>query len=113
VLQNNILYYCKGKNEEVAGNIEIENSVIKSAFNKTGRKFSFEIETKDRTYFLVADNQSDMEGWISVLNRIQRLGKSTDTRKFTTETIVFSIQGMMCDHCEVYKINYFEIRGDR
>lgn len=100
------MYYFKAReNDQVAsGLIDLENFSIQNAFKKTGKKFSFEIDTKDRVYFLYADNQSEMEEWMNILSNTSKNYKiqQSDRSSFVEGgALVLSIKGMMCERCEV------------
>lgn len=37
---------------------------MKSASDKTGKKYSFEVATPDQTFFMYADSEEEKDNWI-------------------------------------------------
>jgi len=68
---------------------------------KTGKKHSFEIETKERSYLLYAETQYEMEKWMNTLSKVSRFTKVYREPSTSLEDkVILSIKCMMCERCE-------------
>lgn len=71
VLKNNVIYYSKKQNSGELGIIRLQNTndsqVVVSTRKK--KKFCFEVQTPNRTYFLVPDNETEMKSWIEAIKQ--------------------------------------------
>ena len=63
-----ILEYYKSENGDIKGVVNLEDCVsIHSALFHKKYKHVFDIQTRDRTYFLVASSQEEMVLWVKSL----------------------------------------------
>lgn len=61
-------YYKSEDGELLKGVINLEDCrMVHSDLSHKKYKFVFDIETKERTYYLVAQSQEEMKGWVDVL----------------------------------------------
>lgn len=67
-----VLEYYKNEDGEVLkGVINLEDCrMVHSDLSHKKYKFVFDIETRERTYYLVAQTQEEMKGWVDVLCQI-------------------------------------------
>lgn len=102
MLTDTYLYYFKTKeDDQAAGMIPVLGCLVRDASEKTGKKFSFEIRSKDRGYLIYADSQQEMEQWLSKIVSVSRPKSDHSNEHWRDgETIMLSVKGMMCDHCE-------------
>jgi len=81
-----LVYYKHAKDKEPLGRIEIDfdagDNVVQPS---TEKKFSFAVETRNRKYIMQAQNQDDLNGWLSAIRHnmkyAQKYRKSTDIRR--------------------------------
>jgi len=66
-----VLEYYKSEDGDLKGVINLEDcqSVNSDLFHKK-YKYVFDIETKDRTYFLVASSQEEMREWVDAVCKV-------------------------------------------
>eukprot|EP01104_Vermistella_antarctica_P004365 TRINITY_DN1482_c0_g6_i1.p1 TRINITY_DN1482_c0_g6~~TRINITY_DN1482_c0_g6_i1.p1 ORF type:complete len:488 (+),score=142.70 TRINITY_DN1482_c0_g6_i1:88-1464(+) len=79
VLKNGALYYSKTQNSGALGIISLDTAgPIQRCDTRKNKKHCFEVETPNRTYYIVAESDPDMESWIEELcaarDRIQGKG---------------------------------------
>ena len=64
-------YYKSADGEILKGVINLEDcKTVHSDLSHKKYKHVFDVETKDRTYYLVAHTQEEMKEWVEVLCRI-------------------------------------------
>lgn len=70
VLRSGVLSYFQGEDDEKpAGFMHIADATVVKTAN-TGRDHSFTIQTAKRTYFIAAQNQSQLDAWLGKLGEI-------------------------------------------
>lgn len=70
VLKGKKLVYFKSRNDtEATGIIELEQDSFVKAEQDKKRKFMFSVGTSRRVFFIVADNEKDMNSWIESIKR--------------------------------------------
>lgn len=66
-----VLEYYKSADGELKGVINLEDcKMVHSDLSHKKYKHVFDVETKDRTYYLVAHTQDEMKEWVEVLCRV-------------------------------------------
>ena len=64
------LYFSRGPHDEPHGVIDLSSCLtVKSADDKTGKAYSFEIATPDQVFFLVAPTEADKNNFIGHVGR--------------------------------------------
>lgn len=64
-------YYKSNDGELLKGVINLEDCrMVHSDLSHKKYKFVFDIETRERTYYLVAQTKVEMKGWVDVLCHI-------------------------------------------
>ncbi|CAE7941573.1 PH1, partial [Symbiodinium sp. KB8] len=64
-LIGNQLHFSKTPEEAPHGVIDLSSCLtVKSASDKTGKKYSFEVATPDQTFFMYADSEEEKDNWI-------------------------------------------------
>ena len=70
VLKGNKLYFSKKQGDEPHGTIDLEKCVtVKSAEEKTSKRFSFEVATPESVYFMYASTEKEKDEWIGAIGR--------------------------------------------
>ncbi|TMW55367.1 hypothetical protein Poli38472_013258 [Pythium oligandrum] len=70
VLKGNKLYFCRAQGEAAHGLIDLADCLtVKSAEDKTNKRFCFEIATPDSTYYMYADTEQLKDEWIGAIGR--------------------------------------------
>jgi len=77
VLKNNVIYYSKQMNSGELGIIRLQNVKPEQVQNctKKKKKNCFEVETPNRTYYLVAESESEMKSWMEIIKQTLPNGK--------------------------------------
>ena len=66
-----VLEYYKSEDGELKGVINLEDcKTVHSDLSHKKYKHVFDVETKDRTYYLVASSQEEMKSWVDVLCKV-------------------------------------------
>mmetsp|Transcript_14625 Transcript_14625/g.17800 ORF Transcript_14625/g.17800 Transcript_14625/m.17800 type:complete len:311 (+) Transcript_14625:153-1085(+) len=64
------LFFCKNEYSAPHGMIDLATcTTVKSADIKSGKRFSFEISTGERTYLMFADNEKEKDDWIGAVGK--------------------------------------------
>ena len=69
-LEKDALLYYRGNcatSSSLCGKIELEGAVVQE-HTSTPRKFTFEIQTSARLYFLTAESEEETKEWIQAIN---------------------------------------------
>eukprot|EP01118_Nematostelium_gracile_P019396 TRINITY_DN897_c0_g3_i1.p1 TRINITY_DN897_c0_g3~~TRINITY_DN897_c0_g3_i1.p1 ORF type:complete len:441 (-),score=138.81 TRINITY_DN897_c0_g3_i1:612-1934(-) len=71
VLKNNVIYYSKKQNSGELGIIRLHGVTTEQVqiCTKKKKKNCFEVATPNRTYFLVAENENDMNKWMEAVKQ--------------------------------------------
>jgi len=72
VLKNNVIYYSKKQNSGELGIIRLAGvsaSQVVLSTRRKNKKFCFEVQTPARTYFLVPENENDMNSWMECIKQ--------------------------------------------
>lgn len=70
VLKGNKLYFCRAAREPAHGLIDLADCLtVKSAEEKTNKRFCFEVATPDSTYYMYADTEQHKDEWIGAIGR--------------------------------------------
>mmetsp|Transcript_8439 Transcript_8439/g.16923 ORF Transcript_8439/g.16923 Transcript_8439/m.16923 type:complete len:123 (+) Transcript_8439:28-396(+) len=70
VLKGNKLYFARSGGDEPHGRIDLEDCLtVKSAEEKTGKRYCFEVATPESTYYMYADNDKEKDDWIGAIGR--------------------------------------------
>ena len=64
------LYFSADQNAAPHGQIDLRHCItVKSADEKTGKKFSFEVATTEQTFYMCADTDKAKDEWVGQLGR--------------------------------------------
>ncbi|OQS02579.1 ubiquitin family protein [Thraustotheca clavata] len=70
VLKGNKLYFCRTKGEAPHGMIDLSECLtVKSAEEKTNKRFCFEVATPESTYYMHAESERQKDEWIGAIGR--------------------------------------------
>eukprot|EP01098_Paradermamoeba_levis_P010729 TRINITY_DN4519_c0_g2_i2.p1 TRINITY_DN4519_c0_g2~~TRINITY_DN4519_c0_g2_i2.p1 ORF type:complete len:466 (-),score=133.53 TRINITY_DN4519_c0_g2_i2:350-1747(-) len=69
VLKNGCLYYSKTQDGPSIGVVNLSNCAKVLPVSYKGKKFCFEIETPERTWYLFAESDKDRDAWVEALNQ--------------------------------------------
>ncbi|CAH0485799.1 hypothetical protein KXD40_008818 [Peronospora effusa] len=70
VLKGNKLYFCRTQGEPAHGLIDLADCLtVKSAEEKTNKRFCFEVATPDSTFYMYAENEKHKDEWIGAIGR--------------------------------------------
>ncbi|RHY32027.1 hypothetical protein DYB32_002952 [Aphanomyces invadans] len=70
VLKGNKLYFCRVKGESPHGVIDLSECLtVKSAEEKTNKRYCFEVATPESTYYMHAESEKQKEEWIGAIGR--------------------------------------------
>lgn len=70
ILKGNKLYFSKSKNDAPHGFIDLADCLtVKSAEDKTNKRYCFEVATPDTTYYMYAQNEEQKDEWIGAIGR--------------------------------------------
>lgn len=102
ILQNYKLGYFKTKeDDQAAGMIPLAGCIIRDISEKTGKKFCFEIRTKERSWAMYADSQAEYDNWTKKIAQAAKpVPGPLQSETPDSESIILSVKGMMCEHCE-------------
>jgi len=68
VLKNGSLFYSKDKNEPALGVINLTNCGRVHGVSYKGKRNCFEVETPERTWYLIAENENERDSWVDAMN---------------------------------------------
>ncbi len=107
---NSFEHWFTIKAEKSSGEIHLLNCKVEDASARIGRKFCFEVISKDRVLPLVADNQQDMDSWMSAINKASKFGLFAPPKPMASNPLAPSqpkqqqtklrISCLMCEKCE-------------
>ncbi|CAK4078224.1 unnamed protein product [Aphanomyces euteiches] len=70
VLKGNKLYFSRVKGESPHGVIDLaECLTVKSAEEKTNKRYCFEVATPESTYYMHAESEKQKDEWIGAIGR--------------------------------------------
>ncbi|OQR98999.1 hypothetical protein ACHHYP_07492 [Achlya hypogyna] len=70
VLKGNKLYFCRAQGEAPHGVIDLSECLtVKSAEEKTNKRFCFEVATPESTYYMHAESEKQKDEWIGAIGR--------------------------------------------
>ena len=70
LLKGNKLYFSKAAGERPHGMIDLSECLtVKSAEEKTNKRFCFEVATPESTYYMHADSEKEKDEWIGAIGR--------------------------------------------
>jgi len=78
VLKANTLFYCKKQNGTELGIIDLANVTLVRVSTRKNKKFCFEVWTPERTYFMCAPDEKEMNSWVEAITDAK---KRLDARK--------------------------------
>lgn len=97
--------------EKSSGELSLLNCKVEDASTRSGRKFCFEVISKERILPLIADNQQDMDSWMTAIIKAAKFGlfappKSVPSNPLAPQSTKqqqtkFRISCLMCERCEI------------
>lgn len=64
------LTFSKTEHSESHGSIDLRDCLtVKSAEDKTNKKFAFEIATREQVFYMYADSEKEKDEWIGAIGR--------------------------------------------
>ena len=70
MLKGNKLYFTKGPDMDPHGVIDLSECLtVKSAEEKTNKKYCFEVATPEATYYMYAETEKEKDEWIGAIGR--------------------------------------------
>jgi len=80
ILKGSKLFFAKDNSISPHGMIDLSTcQTVKSAEQKAGKKYAFEVSTPDTTYLMVAESDKDKDDWIGAIGRAIVKASSTFT----------------------------------
>jgi len=98
VLKNNVIYYSKEMNSGELGIIRLQNVKPEQVqiCNKKKKKNCFEVETPNRTYYLVAESESEMKSWMEIIKQTLPTGKQNGNGEAAAKRIDVKDFDLLC-----------------
>lgn len=70
VLKGNKLFFCKTKGDTPHGMIDLSECLtVKSAEEKTNKRYCFEVATPESTFYMYAETEKEKDEWIGAIGR--------------------------------------------
>mmetsp|Transcript_9636 Transcript_9636/g.16937 ORF Transcript_9636/g.16937 Transcript_9636/m.16937 type:complete len:118 (-) Transcript_9636:42-395(-) len=70
VLKDNRLYFCKTPDSPPHGEVDLKDCLtVKSAEDRTNKRFCFEVATPQEVVFLYAENEKQKDDWIGAIGK--------------------------------------------
>jgi len=85
VLKDGVIYYSKKQDSGELGVVRVSNLLPENIqiSNRKGKKFVFEILTTQRTYYFQANNEKDMEDWLSAIRQSLNVSNKSGPKTIT------------------------------